>query len=121
MRCGGVGWFAILSHAVKAALSHVITPARRIRPAGTQNPAPRRICFAKTNGNRAELDRVGLSAHRFEACQNSRVMTSVQYGHATSSAAISLAGRRLLDEDCKRSPHPSYIEISYRERVLHCG
>jgi hypothetical protein len=45
---------------------------------GTQKLAPRRICFAKTNGNRAEFDRVGFSAHRFEACQNSLMMTSLQ-------------------------------------------
>ena len=30
---------------------------------GTQNLAPRHICFAKTNGNRAEFDRVGFSVH----------------------------------------------------------
>ena len=45
---------------------------------GRAKSRPERICFAKTNGNRAELDRVGFSAHRFEACQNSMMMTSLQ-------------------------------------------
>ncbi len=94
---GGEGCFDVLCHAVHTALSHFTSPARWLGHAGTQNPAPKRICFAKTNANRAEFDRVDFSAHRFEACQNSSVMTSLQCCRATSSAALQFAAEHFAD------------------------
>ena len=45
---------------------------------GHAKSRPETHLFPRTNGNQAELDRAGISAHRSKACQNSRVMTSLQ-------------------------------------------